>query len=502
MLFTSPEFIIVFLPIVLFGYYTISQLNRNVAVMFLVFASLLFYSYWRVANLPGLLLSIGFNFWIGGRLLRTVGAVERRRILVLGITVNLLNLCFFKYLGLVCNSVAYLLGVAVNAPVVELPLGISFYTFTQIAFLVDVYFQRVKSVSLGPYALFVSYFPHLIAGPVLHHGQMIPQFGTAHSGRFQLDRFVDGLTVFLVGLAKKVLLADQLAIFADVVFNASSQAVSVSFFEAWGGALAYTFQLYFDFSGYSDMAIGLSKLMNIELPQNFAVPYASTSIIEFWRRWHITLSEFLRDYLYIPLGGNRCSTGRRYFNVFATMVIGGLWHGASWTFAVWGAFHGLLIVANTLFRRGVRRLPGGFVRPSPSLRVIFRLASWCLVFTLVVTGWVLFRSSSFVSAAGMLSGMLGLNGVALPEQILQWVPIAKGVVGSVGTVGLLGNGSVMGILEQFVLILVSLLFSTLGPTTSSLSFRSRLVIIACSFGFLVQGVFFPKTQSVFLYFQF
>ena len=268
-----------------------------------------------------------------------------------------------------------------------------------------------REVNFIHYLLFVTYFPHLIAGPVLHHKQMMPQFANPATYRINAEHVAVGLTIFVLGLSKKVLIADNLAEYATPIFNAARDGQVLMLFEAWVGALAYTLQLYFDFSGYSDMAIGLSLMFNIRLPMNFDSPYQATSIIDFWRRWHMTLSAFLRDYLYYPLGGNRKGHARRYINLMATMLLGGLWHGAGWTFIIWGGLHGLYLMINHGWRELKARLGWG------KGGRIAKLAAGALTFLAVVVAWVFFRADNFTSAGSVLKGMTGLNGVSLPASL-------------------------------------------------------------------------------------
>ncbi|MFZ3032626.1 MAG: MBOAT family O-acyltransferase [Parvibaculum sp.] len=328
--------------------------------------------------------------------------------LSLAVASNLLLLGYYKYADFFGASIASLFNLPSPFDQILLPLGISFFTFTQIAFLVDTYKGKASEYNYIHYLLFVSYFPHLIAGPILHHKQMMPQFAKAETYRIDAENISVGLTIFAIGLIKKVLIADRLSLIATPIFSASLHDGHPAFVEAWAGALAYTLQLYFDFSGYSDMAIGLSRIFNIKLPLNFNSPYKATNIIEFWRRWHITLSTFLRDYLYIPLGGNRKGKRRRYINLFLTMLLGGLWHGAAWTFVAWGALHGVYLIINHGFRAAHQRsgmLLGRFQK-------LGTLAAGILTFLVVVVGWVVFRAENFHSAQVMLTGMFGGFGVA------------------------------------------------------------------------------------------
>src|SRR5258706_3699314 len=343
MLFNSYQFIFLFLPVALIGYFALGRLGQVAPVVWLALASLAFYSasHWPFVLLL-LLASIAFNYGIGWLLIaRKLPAARRFMVLSIGVAGDLLALGYFKYAGfLVANFDAIFSTVfSVN---ILLPVGISFYTFTQIAFLVDAYGGDVARYALPHYALFVTYFPHLIAGPILHHKDMIPQFERAETRRPDPHLILCGLIIFAIGLFKKTCLADGIQPFVALAFGPTPP----SFDQAWIGALAYTFQLYFDFSGYSDMAIGISLMFGIFLPLNFNSPYKATSIIDFWRRWHMTLSQFLRDYLYIPLGGNRHGWTLRYVNLMITMLLGGLWHGAAWTFVAWGALHGVYLCIN------------------------------------------------------------------------------------------------------------------------------------------------------------
>jgi alginate O-acetyltransferase complex protein AlgI len=422
MLFNSPSFIFGFLPAVLAGFFVLGRYaSPRVAILWLGLASLVFYGFDNPAlQLPLILVSIAFNFIVGRALART----GRRALLVTGVVGNLLLLGFFKYAGLLLGTVADLTGLALPRPDIPLPIGISFYTFTQIAFLVDASRGEAKEYDPVHYALFVTYFPHLIAGPILHHKEMMPQFKALAPGRLGAEDFAVGLTIFVIGLFKKVVLADGVARFVPFAFGA--EAAEPGLVAAWTGALAYTLQLYFDFSGYSDMAVGLSRLFGVDLPLNFASPYKSTSVIEFWRRWHMTLSRFLRDYLYIPLGGGRRGPARRHANLMATMLLGGLWHGAGWTFVLWGGLHGAYLVANHLWRALKARL--GLFPGEPTRARL--LAAGALTFRAVVVAWVPFRAASFAQAHGVLAGMAGLNGTALgtlpegPSLPLAWLWIA------------------------------------------------------------------------------
>lgn len=322
---------------------------------------------------------------------------------------------YFKYNNFLINTANQLVGSHWALTDIMLPLGISFFTFTQIAFLVDVYRGIAREYNFVHYMLFVTYFPHLIAGPVLHHKQMMPQFKLPTTYKFNFRNLNIGLTIFTIGLFKKVAFADQFALFANPIFDTAAGGGHLQLFEAWVGALAYTLQLYFDFSGYSDMAIGVSRMFNVKLPLNFNSPYKATNIIEFWRRWHMTLSTFLRDYLYIPLGGNRLGVSRRYLNLFATMLLGGLWHGANWTFVIWGGLHGIYLTINHAWqgfclKYRIPHIPGGGI------------IAGMITFVAVVVAWVPFRASNLDTTIRILRSMAGMNGVTLSSNIEKIAP--------------------------------------------------------------------------------
>ena len=413
MLFNSHEFIFLFLPITLVLFFAFGAVSNQLAALWLFAASLLFYAWWNPIYVGLLLASVGVNFLLGTRISRGVHGVSGAKILlIIGIAVNLALLAYFKYANFFVDNLNAVAGIHLELQKIVLPLGISFFTFTQIAFLVDAYRGEVKEYNIIHYGLFVTYFPHLIAGPILHHKEMMPQFANRSVYRLNMDDIAIGLSVFSIGLFKKVILADGVVSFVGPVFNAPATGIPVTFVDAWFGALAYTLQLYFDFSGYSDMAIGLSRLFGIRLPLNFASPYKAESIIDFWRRWHMTLSRFLKDYLYVPLGGNRKGLLRRYVNLFVTMLLGGLWHGAAWTFVVWGALHGAYLVVNHAWRWIKERL--GWVRGRVSWHA--RWASRCLTFGVVVVAWVFFRSENLNSAIEIVKAMFGMGSIVLPEQ--------------------------------------------------------------------------------------
>ncbi|MBR1092578.1 MBOAT family protein [Bradyrhizobium manausense] len=414
MLFNSYPFILLFLPVVLTGYFWLGRRGNLAPVIWLALASITFYAIGNWQFVALLLISIAFNYGIGHLLIAAkLGPSRRKAALALGVVGDLLALGIFKYAGFVTETINALAGTHVAIHIL-LPVGISFYTFTQIAFLVDAYRGQVAAYALPHYALFVTYFPHLIAGPILHHKDMIPQFEREQTKHPDAHLILCGVIIFAIGLFKKTCLADGIQPLVALAFEARSP----SFDQAWLGALAYTFQLYFDFSGYSDMAIGISLMFGIFLPVNFNSPYKATSIVEFWRRWHMTLSQFLRDYLYIPLGGNRHGRVLRYVNLMITMLLGGLWHGAAWTFVAWGALHGAYLCINHAFNALVPDAPPLIARP-------VRIAGAVLTFLAVVIAWVFFRAVSVAWALRVLHAMADPSNIVFGrEEIAALVLIA------------------------------------------------------------------------------
>lgn len=356
MLFNSATYLLLFLPVVLLVFVRLSRSgNTEAQITWLIAASLFFYGSWNPIYIGLILMSVIVNFLIG-RKLASCTTARQRYWLAAGVGFNLGLLGYFKYAGFFIANLNALGNWLIPVPEITLPLAISFFTFQQIAYLVDVRRGDCREYQFRHYSLFVLFFPQLIAGPIVHHREMMPQFESLRPRRELWPDLAVGMTIIAIGLFKKVVLADSLAGYADPVFAAAAQGKAVSFVDSWVAIFAFSLQIYFDFSGYSDMAIGSARLFGIKLPENFCSPYKAASIIDFWRRWHITLSRFLRDYLYISLGGNRDGRGKRYRNLLVTMLLGGLWHGAAWTFVVWGALHGLFLCINHAWRALVRGL--------------------------------------------------------------------------------------------------------------------------------------------------
>jgi alginate O-acetyltransferase complex protein AlgI len=400
MLFNSFAFILGFLPPTLAGYWLLAD-HPAARLWWLLAASLLFYGYWDWRFVPLLIGSILVN-WLAIALFQRY---RRRGILVAAIAANLLCLGVLKYLGFFAEI------AGLDVARLALPLGISFFTFHHIIYLADLGAGTAPRYRFRDYALYIALFPQILAGPLVRHGEIIHQL-PRHPRRDGWEmRLGRGLALFLIGLAKKLFLADALAAAAEPVFAKAGQGALGSG-EAWTGALAFPLQIYFDFSGYSDMAIGLALMLGLALPINFDAPYRATSLRDFWRRWHMTLSRFLRDYLYIPLGGNRHGLAAQLAALLATMALGGLWHGAGWTFVVWGCLHGLGLAAGVLWRKR------GWAMPAP--------LGWTLLTGFLLVTWVFFRAPSLGAAADMLAAMAGRTTAAGGVEHLGTILIAAG----------------------------------------------------------------------------
>src|SRR6185436_13098060 len=396
MLFNSYEFLCFFLPLTGALFFVLCARGwARAAAGWLGLMSIVFYGYWSPRYVLLLLASIVVNFFLAQLLLRCRAGESRlqaKHVLIAAVTANLATLAYFKYANFFVDSFREATGLDVQLAHIVLPIGISFFTFTQIAFLVDTYQGKVREARFVPYLLFVSYFPHLVAGPVLHHAEMMPQFRKAETYRFRIDNVVSGMTLLGIGLFKKVILADGIQPFVAPAFDGPASQL---------------------LTGYSDMAIGLSRVFNVELPLNFESPYKARNISEFWRRWHMTLSRFLRDYLYFPLGGNRHGKTRRYVNLMVTMLLGGLWHGAAWTFVIWGGLHGVYLVINHAWQAAAGRIAGS----SRWLDSRLATAAGVLVtFVAVTLAWTFFRATSLDAALRMLTAMSGANGWVLPTE--------------------------------------------------------------------------------------
>lgn len=473
MLFNSYEFIFIFLPFTILGYFLLARIfDIRKSKYFLILMSLIFYSYWDIRNLPILAFSILINYIVGTKIKKT----RNRSLLLTGILFNILLLIYYKYSNFLINNINIVLDQEIPSIDVVLPLGISFFTFTQTAYLVDSYRAETEKYSKSDYLLFVTIFPHLIAGPIIYHKDMIPQFSDLSRYKFNSLNFARGIVWFVIGLFKKVVIADRLSTIADLAFLHPSQ---LSFFDAWGGSLAYTLQLFFDFSAYSEMAIGIALMFNYDIPVNFNAPYKACNIIDFWKRWHITLSTFLKNYLYIPLGGNR--NGHHLRNILITMLLGGIWHGAGWTFIIWGGLHGFFICINHIWRKFNIAIP--------------RIISWLLTFNAVNFAWIFFRASTIDDAFCFIKSMFTTNGIAYPysNTIARFLPNI-----TYSSNYLVSSNDLLRIITFFVISVAY--FSTEDWITYK--FKPKILIailLAAAFVFTVSQL---NKMTTFLYFQF
>jgi len=461
MLFSSFEYIFLFLPLVFIAYFFLNSKKLTIGSrIWLVLSSLLFYAYWKTSFLPVILISFITNYIFGYCLARNATSEWKKYLIICGLCFNVFLLAYYKYSDFVIANINLIFNIQFHALNIDLPLGISFFTFTQIAYLVDVYRQKVKEYSFLNYALFVTYFPHLLAGPIIHHSEMMPQFYSMNAKVLRYKNVWKGIFLFTIGLFKKIVIADTFAVWANQGFDHSA---SLSCLQAWATSFAYTFQLYFDFSGYTDMAIGSSLLFNIVLPFNFNSPYKALDIQDFWRRWHITLSRFLKEYIYIPLGGNRAGTIRAYTNLMLTFLIGGLWHGAGWTFIFWGFLHGCALV--------IQRLWGKLDISMP------KILAWFITFNFVNIAWVFFRAKTWDNAIKILSEMLNFS--------------------QMGNLNLLVWGCL------FIGFVIALFFKNSNQLLLSKLITHRFAPIAIASVFACSIVFLNvRGGSAFIYFQF
>lgn len=499
MIFSSWQFILIFLPISFFVYFWLNHRHFIIAgKVWLVTASLFFYAYWDIKYLQLLLVSIFVNFAVGTGLaqgykkeisgeIKSRHGVSRKIVLATGIVANIALLGYYKYTDFLLGNINMVIGSDYQMTNIALPLAISFFTFTQIVYLVDSYRGETAEYDFLNYSLFVTFFPHLIAGPIVHHRQIMPQFFSRWTLARRNSNILKGLFIFAIGLFKKVVIADSFAVWASTGFDGEQK---LGFFSAWATSLSYTFQLYFDFSGYCDMAIGASLLFNIWLPINFRSPYKALNIQDFWRRWHITLSSFLRDYLYIPLGGNQYRAYRTYFNLFITFVLGGLWHGATWMFLIWGAMHGCAIVIHRFWKKFQLSM-------SPVL-------AWIVTFSFVNIAWIFFRAKTLEDAMRVLHGMVDVRSIfSTPEAStvtanLAWAGWLSDILLKIMPASLVGQVPIyLAIIAGFFLVAqknsMEIANSIIG--TKKLIYGVAIFSVAMYFTL-------AATSSVFLYFNF
>ena len=484
MLFNSYEFIFIFLPISYFIYFYLNKKHlTQSSKAFLVFASLVFYSWWNIKYLPLILISMLFNYTLGRELskAKVSKTINKKTLLAIGVFFNLALLGYYKYSDFFLINVNRVFNSHIELLHLALPLAISFFTFQQIAYLVDSYRGETKEYDFLNYALFVTFFPQLIAGPIVHHSEMMPQFAKLKNKVVNYKNIALGLFIFSMGLFKKVVIADTFAKWATSGFDGGA---TLNMLEAWSATLSYTFQIYFDFSGYTDMAIGVALLFNINLPQNFFSPYKALNIQDFWRRWHITLSRFLRDYIYIPLGGNRKGEFRTYTNLFTTFLLGGIWHGAGWTFVIWGILHGAALVIHRLWKKLQINMP--------------KILAWFITFIFINIAWVFFRANTFNDAIRVLKGMF-LGDFILPTRLNNYLKPIK----SFGIT--FGNWSKLyGTQEYLWLWLLGGLFIVVAlPNSMELKgkFKTNIIYLTLTLIFML-SIFMLYRKTEFLYFNF
>ncbi len=492
MLFSSWQFIFCFLPLSYFLYFYLAKKKLIVASkLSLVFVSLFFYAYWKISYLPLILVSLAFNFALGTGLSQAYShnnRINRKISLAIGIAFNIGLFAYFKYTGFILENISLLTNYNFNVENIILPLAISFFTFQQIAYLIDSYKGETSEYDFLNYGLFVTFFPQLIAGPIVHHNEMMSQFGSKWNWLPRHKNIIVGLFIFSIGLFKKVVIADTFSVWAESGF--SSNAV-LDVYSAWVTSLSYTFQLYFDFSGYCDMAMGAALLFNIKLPINFNSPYKSLNIQDFWRRWHITLGRFLRDYIYIPLGGSQKTEIVTYSNLIVTFLIGGLWHGASWMFIIWGALHGVALVVHRLWSTL------GFVLP--------KAVAWFITFNFINLTWVFFRAEDIKTALNIITNMFSIRNGNLPISEVHTYSIAW--LGS--NADLLFNILPTGIVANFLsfiaiacaMMLISCKNSLEIAGDNSLQSKRYCAYFAVVFAVSVY-VMVSTSNAVFLYFNF
>lgn len=491
MLFNSLEYIFLFLPAAIIIYFAL--LKRHLIVMskvWLVITSIIFYCWWNPKYTPILIISILFNFAIGSGFKSRYLTQKNRRtcLLILGITVNILALCYYKYMNFFIDNINTLFHSQIYIIKIVLPLGISFFTFTQIAYLVDAYKNKAKEYDLLNYFLFVTFFPHLIAGPILHHKEMMPQFDDVRKKVLRYKNVVLGLFLFTIGLFKKVIFADSLSTYTTIGYT---PGIHLSMLEGWIVMISYTLQIYFDFSGYTDMALGTARMFNIDLPINFNSPYKAVSIQDFWRRWHITLSRFLKDYVYIPLGGNRKGEIKTYTNIFITFFLGGLWHGASWMFIIWGMLHGLALCINRLWQKTKIILP--------------KYLSVLITFIFLNLTWIFFRSKNITQSKQELNSLINYKELIIPKINCLTLNFTENVTHKFDKSPIHSYENVLIILPVALFIVFACLNSQQIISKIKLNNKKSAIILAILFSIIfilgiIKIIFVPYSE--FIYFNF
>ncbi len=489
MLFNSYLFVFAFLPLALVGYFGLNRIKQQaLAEYFLIAMSLWFYAYFNISYLPIIVGSVLLNFGCGRLFLRLQNGRAKNAIFALGLAANLGTLFYYKYMGFFARTINDVFGTSLFEISILLPLGISFFTFQQVSYLVDSYrgAASMPAYRFREYALFVTFFPQLIAGPIVLHSETVPQFANPAKKQFNCNNFAVGCMAFSRGMAKKVLVADYFGSVANWGFDAVA-VTSLGAPRALLVMLCYTLQIYFDFSGYCDMATGLGKMFNIDIPMNFNSPYKARSVTEFWKRWHITLTRFLRTYLYFPLGGNRKGKARTYLNLFLVFFISGLWHGANYTFIVWGVLHGVVMVAERIYTA-----KGGKINP---------VFGWVYTFLFVNIAWVFFRANSVAQAVAFVGQLFAFEGYVTLFAALQ-TAAAGGVIALATCLGSLATVA-LSTLSLYAAGLAVLVAATLRNTNQAIeTFRPSVRSAICWGAMLYCAILCFSGVSTFLYFNF
>ena len=486
MLFNSTLFLFFFLPIAFFVFFAIALISKKLSKITLCIISLIFYSFWTIPFLLILISSIFVNYLLSKSLDLDIN--QKKGLIITSIFINLIFLFSFKYYHFIFSYFE----ISHDKDNLFFPIGISFYTFTQLSYLIDRYRNPKIKLTIVNYILYVTWFPHLLSGPMLHYKNMSNQFDSPDLYKIKIKNISIGIFFFTLGLFKKVCIADTFSEISIPIFD-NLDHTDLNTTNVWIGLLSYTLQLYFDFSGYSDMAIGISKLFNIDLPINFNSPYKSLSIIDFWRRWHITLSSYLRDYLYIPLGGNKCSNLRWSFNIMIVMILGGIWHGAKITFPIWGALHGSFLLINHQWRKQKIRLPDHL--------------SWFLTFFIVTIAWLPFRANDLIQLKIMFTALFGLDRITLPIFLKDYIPVTPWI-----SFDYVKIGTSYSIFEAIILILLGIIIVKFSPNSQELAYKFFSKTNSTKFDCFVIGMIialflfisilnFTKT-SPFLYYHF
>jgi alginate O-acetyltransferase complex protein AlgI len=494
-LFNSFEFIFVFLPVSFFIYFYLNKKKLlKVAKVFLVLTSLFFYSWWNIAYLPLIIISILFNYTINKSMINCVGSsnlfYSKKTLLKVGLIFNIGLLVYFKYMDFFISNTNSLINADIELLNLALPLAISFFTLQQIAYTVDTYEGLVKERNFLDYAIFVSFFPQLIAGPIVHHKEMMPQFANIRNKVINYKNIAMGLFIFSIGIFKKVIIADTFAQWASFGFDSST---TLNFIEAWATSLSYTFQLYFDFSGYSDMAIGAALLFNVRLPQNFNSPYKAISIIDFWQRWHITLSKFITTYIYTPIikSFRKLTFEKAMFATFITFLIAGLWHGASWMFIIFGLLHGAGLIINQYWKK--------YWKKKSKININKQL-SWFITFNYINITFVFFRANDWTDAKKVLGGMFDLKNIILPKMLESKLPFLNNYGIEFGVWARNINGGMLTIVWIIIGFAIILLFR--NSMEKLYSFEMNYKTVFFSSIFFIISVLSLSRVTEFLYFNF